>query len=117
MRHYDRSEFRHLDDAQRYRDHEYKADDGWVGPNEHSPEAGWLAGTPPPEAWEMGGTPPLHRAQPSEWHPPRRRRLREVSILLRRFVEALRHPGDAARQFVSMLIGAIAQPTTRARRT
>lgn len=35
MRHYDRAGYRHLDDADRYRDYEYLGDDGWVGPNEH----------------------------------------------------------------------------------
>lgn len=36
MRHYDRSQYRHLDDAQRYRDYDYIADDPWTGPNERA---------------------------------------------------------------------------------
>lgn len=34
MRHYDRVSYRHLNDSERYRDHEYLADDAWIGPNE-----------------------------------------------------------------------------------
>jgi|GEM_PF-1408520 len=37
MRHYDRADFRHLNDAERYRDYDYVADDGWIGPNERAP--------------------------------------------------------------------------------
>lgn len=37
MRHYDRVNYRHLNDSERYRDHEYLADDAWVGPNERVP--------------------------------------------------------------------------------
>lgn len=36
MRHYERSQYRHLDDAQRYRDYEYIADEPWTGPNERA---------------------------------------------------------------------------------
>lgn len=48
MRHYDRAGYRHLDDGERYRDHEYLADDGWVGPNEHG---NW--GTSAPRAQDL----------------------------------------------------------------
>lgn len=34
MRPYDREDFRHLTDSERYRDIDYLADDGYVGPNE-----------------------------------------------------------------------------------
>lgn len=34
MRHYERVSYRHLNDSERYRDHEYLGDDAWVGPNE-----------------------------------------------------------------------------------
>jgi hypothetical protein len=37
MRHYDRADFRHLNDGERYRDYDYVADDGWIGPNERAP--------------------------------------------------------------------------------
>lgn len=29
MRHYDRTDLRHLNDSERYRDYDYVADDGW----------------------------------------------------------------------------------------
>ena len=35
MRQYERTEQRHLNDGQRYRDYEYLADDTWTGANEH----------------------------------------------------------------------------------
>lgn len=34
MRHYDRVSYRHLNDSERYRDHEYLADDAWIGTTE-----------------------------------------------------------------------------------
>ena len=34
MRHYDRVSYRHLNDSERYRDHEYLADDAWIGAKE-----------------------------------------------------------------------------------
>jgi hypothetical protein len=34
MRHYDREQFRHLHDAERYRDVDYLGDDVWIGPSE-----------------------------------------------------------------------------------
>jgi hypothetical protein len=30
MRHYDRADFRHLNDGERYRDYDYVAEDGWA---------------------------------------------------------------------------------------
>jgi hypothetical protein len=35
MRHYERVNYRHLNDSERYRDYEYLGDDAWIGPNEH----------------------------------------------------------------------------------
>ncbi|MCL2723482.1 MAG: BON domain-containing protein [Polyangiaceae bacterium] len=37
MRHYERRQYRHLDDGARYRDYDYLADDSWIGPNEQWP--------------------------------------------------------------------------------
>jgi hypothetical protein len=37
MRHYDRVNYRHLNDSERYRDYDYLGDDAWVGPNERVP--------------------------------------------------------------------------------
>lgn len=48
MRHYDRAEYRHLDDADHFRDYDYLADDSWAGPNEHSPEPLAAQREPPP---------------------------------------------------------------------
>lgn len=41
MRHYEREQYRHLDDAERYRDYDYLADDSWLGPNERVPEVSY----------------------------------------------------------------------------
>lgn len=47
MRHYDRVNYRHLNDSERYRDHEYLADDAWVGPNERVPHGATDENEPP----------------------------------------------------------------------
>lgn len=47
MRHYDRVNYRHLNDSERYRDYDYLADDNWVGPNERVPHGAMDANEPP----------------------------------------------------------------------
>jgi hypothetical protein len=47
MRHYDRVNFRHLNDSERYRDYDYLADDAWVGPNERVPHGAMDENEPP----------------------------------------------------------------------
>lgn len=47
MRHYDRVNYRHLNDSERYRDYDYLADDAWVGPNERVPHGAMDANEPP----------------------------------------------------------------------
>jgi hypothetical protein len=81
MRHYDRTEYRHLDDAQRYRDYEYRADDEWIGPNEHpfTPEV------PRPTA-RPAGRPAGRRLTLA----PQAHRLRRARKILGRWLDALR---------------------------
>lgn len=90
MRHYDRAAFRHLDDAQRYRDHEYKADDGWVGPNEHAPEV--TAPSTAPRGGSTGWRSPAAGPHARPWR-----------AAVRRFVDAIWHPGQVARQALRAL--------------
>jgi hypothetical protein len=47
MRHYDRVNYRHLNDSERYRDYDYLGDDGWVGANERVPHGATDANEPP----------------------------------------------------------------------
>lgn len=47
MRHYDRLSYRHMNDSERYRDYEYLADDGWIGPNERVPHGAASENEPP----------------------------------------------------------------------
>jgi hypothetical protein len=47
MRYYDRRSFRHLDDAEHYRDLDYLGDDSWIGPNETVPHGLTTADEPP----------------------------------------------------------------------
>lgn len=47
MRHYHRADFRHLSDGERYRDYDYVADDGFIGPNERAPYGYAHEGAPP----------------------------------------------------------------------
>ena len=47
MRHYHRADFRHLSDGERYRDYDYLADDGFIGPNERAPYGYGHEGAPP----------------------------------------------------------------------
>jgi hypothetical protein len=97
MRHYDRSEFRHLDDAQRYRDHEFKADDAWVGPNEVPPEA-----RPPRPA-------PSASARTGWIRPAARRRVHRVRTVLSRLVEAIFHPRRVGTRAMRAAVRAITQ--------
>jgi hypothetical protein len=99
MRHYDRAEFRHLDDAQRYRDHEYKADDGWVGPNEHAPD----------------GVAPARSGPRSDkgWRSPRRPR--RAFSLFSRVVDAVLHPRRALGLAARAVVRTVAQRMARAR--
>ena len=110
MRHYDRAGYRHLDDAERYRDHEYLGDDGWVGPNEHGTSAmeGWPSGnvamrggpssergpasSSPFPAYGQGAQKPSFEGRgPRREEPPRE---------LGGFVQALLHPKQAVRRAV-----------------
>src|SRR5688572_16255395 len=52
MHPYDRESFRHLHDAERYRDVDYLGDDGWIGPNESVPHGFTTADEPP--WWSAG---------------------------------------------------------------
>lgn len=47
MRHYDRANYRHLNDSGRYRDYDYLGDDGWVGANERVPHGAVDENEPP----------------------------------------------------------------------
>lgn len=114
MRHYDRAGFRHLDDAERYRDYEYLGDDGWVGPNEHATSAG-KEGLP---SGQMAGRVALTSergpftsrpfpaygqspAKPSfEGRGPRREPPREPPREASGFVQALLHPRQAVQRAV-----------------
>lgn len=109
MRHYDRTGFRHLDDAERYRDYESLADDAWLGPNERlassaSRARGRTAEWEPPSsrpAPAYGPTPP----QPSyEGRGPRR--APAGSRTGGGLVSSLRHAGEAVQRAVRALIGA-----------
>ncbi len=63
MRHYDRLSYRHLNDSERYRDYEYLADDGWVGPNERIPHGAASEDEPPWSTlggWEARAFAPAH---------------------------------------------------------
>jgi hypothetical protein len=81
MRHYDRTEFRHLNDGQRYRDYDYMAEDGWVEREE-------LQATPRPGSGTRGRSSPPHGA------PPRARE---------RLLGMLRHPGEALARMVRLV--------------
>lgn len=63
MRHYDRLSYRHLNDSERYRDYEYLADDGWIGPNERVPHGTATTDEPPWSTlggWEARAFAPEH---------------------------------------------------------
>lgn len=47
MRHYDRVNYRHLNDSERYRDYDYLGDDAWVGANERVPHGAMQENEPP----------------------------------------------------------------------
>jgi len=85
MRHYDRTDFRHLNDAERYRDYDYLADD-WVGPNERrrieSP------------------TPSYEGRGPRRAAPPRSQPLRAPLRLL----DAILHPRQTMERIVRALL-------------
>lgn len=87
MRHYDRADFRHLNDGERYRDYDYLADDGWTE-LEARPRSGAMPQQEP-------------RAQGYEGRGPRREPVREAAVpLLHRVFDLLFHPKQALERAV-----------------
>jgi hypothetical protein len=85
MRHYDRADFRHLNDGERYRDYDYLADDGWTELDER-PRSGAVQRQEP-------------RAQGFEGRGPRREPMRErTAPVLRRVFGLLFHPKQAMKR-------------------
>lgn len=105
MRHYDRAGFRHLDDAERYRDPEYMGDDGWVGPNEHGNwanderqgRAGGRLGSRPFPGYGQRPASPSYVGRGPRRGPPSRERTG--------LIDALLHPRLAMQRVVRGLFG------------
>jgi hypothetical protein len=102
MRHYDRAGYRHLDDADRYRDHEYRADDGWIGPNEHGNWATSENRQPTPDERPPHSAGPSRRQQGHQG-PERGRAGRRLSGASA-WVDALLRPRQALHRFVRRLL-------------
>jgi hypothetical protein len=101
MRHYDRLSYRHLNDSNRYRDHEYLADDGWVGANEHVREPNVSPGE------EQILRRLMHEPLRGGEERGRARATMSVRGALRELRDAVRRPGALVRRVVAtILLGA-----------
>ncbi len=121
MRRYEREEFRHLDDGERYRDYDYLADDAWIGPNERVPHGLTREDEPP---WGQPGHPRPPGAEERRFASGGERgegglrarshphdagadlgRWRPMRSLASSLTRAVRHPFEVARRLRGMFAG------------